>query len=345
MSNSVPCAEARSLVWQALENAADKRRFESRRNACPFLTKLGCLPSGLDGILIDKCPSVFHCLAFRMATYNSESLFRRWEQLLSQACGFEGWEREYSNWSSDQDHWAIKWNKFNQFLWMLQCCEFFAKKGTKVSFPYSKTMAKPDIHVKYSDGSELYVECYHYTKWWGIEQLVEDLLTALDRNLRIERMHNLTYNNNRFVGDPDTAVVEMLGELHIHLNPNRLAELKEQAQIETPIEVCELGNFVVLLDGPGSYSARPNRHGDPNFSWPVFRDEILRSKAKSNGLPKHKPNLLLVNCLGIDFQNSLNENSKVSCLPSSLDEVWFCACGIDGKIETSPQLRVNKPSC
>ncbi len=338
-------ADALSLISQTLKKAADKRRFESRRNACPLLTKLGCLPSSLDGILIDKGPSVFHSLAFRLATYNAESLFHRWEQLLSQACEYEGWESEYSNWNSPRDHWAIKWNKFNQFLWMLQCCEYFVDKGAKVSFPYSKTMAKPDIHVQYGDGSELYVECYHYTKWWGTEHLVEDLLSALDQNLRIERMHNLTYGNNRFADNPDKAVIEVLAKLRKHLEPDSLADLKEQAQIKRPVKVCELGDFVVLLDGPGTYSARPNRHGDPAESWPVFRDEILRHKAESNGLPSHRPNLLLVNGLGIDFQSSLNENSKVSCLPSSLDEVWFCTCGIDDTIETSPKLRVHKPSC
>ena len=345
VSNSGNRADARSLVSQTLKNAADKRRFESRRNAFPLLSKLGCLPSGLDGILIDKCPSVFHGLAFRMATYNTESLFYRLEQLLSQARQFEGWDDEYSNWSSEQDHWAIKWNRFNQFLWMLQCCEYFADKGAEVSFPYSATMAKPDIHVKYGDGSELFVECYQYTKWWGTEQLVEDLLSALDKNLRIERMHNLKYDNNRFVGNSDEVVIEVLAELFKHLKPNRLADLNEQAQNKTPVEVCELGNFVVLLDGPGTYSARPNRHGDPNASWPVFRDEILESKVERNGLANHKPNLLLVNCLGIDFQTSLNEDSEVTFLPPSIDEVWFCTCGIDGKLETSPQLRVHKPSC
>lgn len=123
--NSATRAEARSFVRQALENAADPRRFESRRNAFPLLTKLGCLPSSRDEILFDNGPSVFHSLAFRMATYKEESLFRRWEHLLSQACECEGWESEYSNWSSKEDHWATKWSKFNQFLWMLQGYEYF----------------------------------------------------------------------------------------------------------------------------------------------------------------------------------------------------------------------------
>lgn len=345
MSNSTTRAKARSFVKQALDNAADQSRFKSRRNAFPLLTDLGRLPSGLDGILIDNGQSVFHSLAFRMATYKGDCLFRRWEQLLSQACKFEGWQNEYSNWNSDQDHWAIKWNKFNQFMWMLQCCEYFADKGGKVSFPYSKKQAKPDIHVKFDGGSELYIECYHYTKWWGTEQLAEDLLHALDQNLSIERMYNLKYDNNPFADTPDKAVVEALAELSKHLSPDKLAELRKQAHSETPVEVCRLGDFVVLLDGPCDYPPRHNAHGNPNYSWPVFRDEILRSKAESNGLPEHKPNLLLVNCLGIDFQMSLNEESEVSCLPLSLDEVWFCTCGIDDKIEKSPRLRVHRPSC
>lgn len=345
MANSVTDAQARSFIEQVVDKAADQVRFESRRRSYPLLTELGCLPPDLDGILIEDGPSVFHSLAFRMATYSGETLFNRWEQLLSQACKFEGWESEYSNWSSLQDHWAMKWNKFNQFLWMLQCCEYFVDKGAEVSFPYSEGMPTPDIHVAYGDGSELFVECYHYTKWWGTEQLVEDLLFAIDPDLRIERMHNLTYENNRFADDPENAVVELLAELGKYLTPDRLANLKKQSGNHQPIEVCKLGNFFLLLEGAGVYSGRHNAHGDPKASWPVFRDEILRNKYKSNGLETHRPNLLMVNCLGLDFQFSLNENSKAPCLPSSLDEVWFCACGIDDKIEASRRLKVNNAGC
>lgn len=177
----------------------------------------------------------------------------------------------------------------------------------------------------------------------GAEQLVEELLYALDPNLSIERMHNLRYDNNIFADTPDKAVVEALAELRKHLSPGKLADLKEQAHSETPVEVCKLGDFVVLLDGPGDYRPRRNAHGDPKHSWPILRDEILRSKAESNGLPSHKPNLSLVNCLGIDFQFSLNETPEVSCLPTSLDEVWFCACGVDEKLENSRRLMVHKP--
>lgn len=345
MSNSTTGADAWSFVKQILENAADQHSYETRRNAYPLLTELGCVPSSLDGILIDNCPSVFHSLAFRMATYKGESLFRRWEQLLSQACRLEGWASEYSNWNSEKDHWATKWNKLNQFLWMLQCCEYFATKSGKLSFPYSNTTSKPDIHIKYGDGSELYVECYHYTKWWGTEQLVEDLLYALDQNLHIERMHNLKYDNNPFADNPDTAVIEVLAELSKHLNPTKLLELKAQACIKAPVEVCKLGEFVVLLDGPGDYLGRYNAHGDPITSWSVFRDEVLCRKANANGLSNHRPNLLMVNCLGIDFQLCLSDSSEVLGLPSSLDEVWFCTCGIDDKIETSRRLKVCEPSC
>ena len=175
--------------------------------------------------------------------------------------------------------------------------------------------------------------------------MVEDLLYAVDQNLHIERMHNLRYHNNRFADTPDKAVIEALAELSKHLSPEKLADLRKQAHSETPVEVCKLGDFVVLLDGPGDYRPRSNAHGDPNYSWPVFRDEIFRSKRESNDLLNHRPNLLLVNCLGVDFQASLNENSKTLCLPPSLDEVWFCTCGIDDKIETSCQLQVHRPSC
>lgn len=342
MSNSGAVEDARSFVQQALDNAADEHRFESRKKKYPLLNELGCLPSGLDGILRDCGPSVFHGLAFRMATYEGECLFRRWEQLLSQACKFGGWDGEYSNWNSQQDHWAIKWNRFNQFLWMMQCAEYFAGEGGEVSFPYSSSdEAMPDILVRNGDGSQFYVECYHYTKWWGTEQMVKDLLSAVDKHLYIERFGNLPYDNNPFADDPE----KIFAELYKHLNPDQLAELKQQAHFETPVEVCELGDFVVLLEGPGTYCPRHNAHGDPRESWPVFQKEILRKKANENGLPKHRPNLLLVNCLAIDFQLSLEQHSNDLRLPWSLDELWLCSCGVDGDIASSSKVKVQSTCC
>lgn len=213
-----------------------------------------------------------------------------------------------------------------------------------MSFPYAKKSRKPDIHVKYRDTSELYVECYHYSKWWWVEHLVEEVLSAMDRNLRIERVHNVAYENNPF-GDSDEAVIKVLAKLRKYLAPDRLADLRRQASEETPVEVCEIGDFNVLLYGCGAYSARSNRHGEPINSWPVFRNEILKEKKCKNDLQNHRPNLLMVNCLGIDFQASLNDSSEVSCLPRSIDEVWFCTCGINDKIENCRRLVVPNPSC
>ncbi len=335
---------AQSLVKHSLDNSADPSRYKIRLKTYPLLAKMGGLPKDLDGILNDECSSLFHGLAFRMATYDSDTLFARLEQLLSRACKAEGWEREYSNWSSEKDHWATEWNKFNQFLWLLQCYEYYADRDGKVSFPYSEDNAKPDIRVTYSDGSDLYVECYHYTKWWGTEQLVEGLLYAVDKNLCVERKSNIRYDceANPFAGPPVEALIKVLAELSEHLKPDQLAKLRKQASVETPVTVCQLGEFNVLLEGSGEYNGRDNAHGDPNDSWPIFRNEILRSKAEENDLANHRPNLLLVNCLGLDFQLSLNNNSEVLDLNSSLDGVWICACGIDDKVESCRRLMTHK---
>ena len=325
---------AQALIKHALDNSADQCRYKLRLDTYPLLKKMGRLPSDLDGIFNVECSSLFHSLAFRVATHGTDTLFANLERLFSRVRLAKGWEIEYSNWDSENDHWASEWDKFHQFLWLLQCFDYFAERGGDVSFPYSKKEAKPDIQVTYEDGSNLYVECYHYTKWWGTEHLIEDVLYAVDKNLRVERTSNIKYDHqkNPFAITGVEDLIKLMAALSEHLQPDQLAKLRRQASVGTPVEVCQIGEFKILFEGSGEYSGRHNAQGDPNFSWPVYIKEILDSKAESNGLAAHRPNLLLVNGLGLDVQRSLNDNSEFSDLHSSLDEVWICACGIDEKI-------------
>jgi hypothetical protein len=97
-----------------------------------------------------------------------------------------------------------------------------------------------------------------------------------------------------------------------------------------------------VLDGEGERQARYNAHGDENYSWLVYLREMIDKKAKSNDLNFNRPNIVMVNSLGIDFQLSLNKNSKQKLdlpdLPYSLDEVWISACSIHGKLESCPNV-------
>lgn len=342
---------ARQLIRRALDHSADKERYLRRLKSYPTLKELGLVPCKVEEIVDEQQPELFHALAFRMATYSdqSDNLFHRWEELLNGAKNAKGWCDEYAHWMNS-DHWAKHWDRFNQFIWLLQCFEYFSDKGNDVSFPASKSAAKPDLCVVDADRSKVYVECYFYTKWWGREHLLEGLLWTLDQNLIIQRTHNVSFakSDNPMSGKDETIFVEALAKLGDALTPENLDALRYAANTASPQFVCDIGEFSVLLEGSGPYQPnRNNAHGDPRASWPVYVKEIIKNKKGSNGLDRHRPNLVMVNGLGMDFQSSSNasrQNFNASrqnfVLPESLDEIWIHTCGIDDKIENCNPIRL-----
>tara|TARA_R110002020_G_scaffold194317_1_gene395008 strand:- start:627 stop:1649 length:1023 start_codon:yes stop_codon:yes gene_type:complete len=333
------------MIRRALDQSADKERYLRRQKSNPTLTELGLVPCKVEEIVDEQQPELFHALAFRMATYDDvyDDLFHRWEKLLKGAKVANGWSDEYAHWNNKGDHWAIKWDKFNQFLWLLQCFEYFSDKGYEVSFPASRSAAKPDLCVVQADKTEKYVECFFYTKWWGREHLLKDLLSALDDKLIIKRPHNISFaeSDNPMSGKCDTPFVEALAILGDSLAGKKLAALRAAAEKASPQFVCDVGIIQVLIEGNGEYQPDLNNaHGNPETSWPVYVNEIIRNKENSNGLAYHHPNLVMVNGLGWDFQSSLDDRHQNFDLPASLDEIWIYRCGIDDKIEARNPIRL-----
>jgi hypothetical protein len=331
------------LVDWALKNSGDAVRYHRRMAANPTLVKLGCLPQELTEISNHESPWLCHGLAFRMATFSDDNdyIFERLETLLKLAENASGWRNEYANWNNPANHWAKKWDKFHHFLWLLQCHEFFSQRGLKVSFPASRNQAKPDLLIAGNGQAELYAECYFYSKWWPREFYFEHLLRKIDKNLAIKRTYNVAYepSSNPFSSDAQLTIA--LEQLAGALIPERLEQLRAAAQLVQPQTVCEIGDIRILLEGEGEYQPSTNAHGDPECSLPVYLREIINDKKDSNGLNVSRPNLVLVNALGLDFQFSLPESSvqiaAITKPPCSLDEIWISACGIDGKLETCQQ--------
>jgi hypothetical protein len=237
------------------------------------------------------------------------------------------------------DHWAKKHDKFHQFLWLLQCYEYFAERGHDVSFPatgYSE--AKPDLLIERQGQEALYAECYFYTKWWPREEYLAQLLLKIDINLSIKHTHNIQFqaSDNPFHSDDQFNIA--IEHVATELTPDRLHELQVAARYTYPQKVCEIGAFEILLNGTGQYQPGVNAHGDPDYSWRVYVKEIIKAKKCANNLIRSRPNIVLVNALGLDFQLSLPKNGDqgpaIAELPPSLDEVWISACGIDEKLET-----------
>jgi hypothetical protein len=348
--NDILCGEhmpkLKVLVDWALKNSGDAERYHRRITTNPTLANLGCLPQKISEISNNEPPWFCHGLAFRMATYSdgSDYLFDRWETLLRLAQQANGWPNEYMNWSSDANHWAKKHDRFHQFLWLLQCYEYFSQLGHRVSFPASgNSEAMPDLSVKrQGQEQELYVECYFYSKWWPREEFLQELLRKIDENLWIERKHNIAYNS---AGNPfsDDQLVNTLDHLLKELTQEKLSKLRVEACEISPQKVCDIGKFWIELRGEGEYQPDvDNSHGDASYSLPVYLKEIIMAKMNSNNLMNSRPNMVMANATGIDFQFSFPQNldqlPTIKEIPISLDEVWISICGIDGNLATCQQV-------
>ena len=337
----------KALVDRALKNSGDADRYCRRMMSNPTLAKLGCLPQELTAIANHEPPWFCHGLAFRMATYSdaSDCLFRRWETLLNLAQQAEGWLVEYAHWSSADNHWAKKWDRFHHFLWLLQCYEYFSQRGLIVSFPASNNEAKPDLLIKRQGQEGIYAECYFYSKWWPRVQYFEALLCKIDKNLSIKRTYNVKSDasNNPFCDESDDKFAIAIDHLVTALRPDSLANLRAAAQLASPQTVCEFGNLTIQLEGTGDYQPAPNAHGDAAKSWPVFLKEIFRAKKNSNNLKGSRPNMVMVNALGPDYQFSLPESQgpQSEKLPCSIDEIWLSACGIDEELAKCQRVQKN----
>jgi hypothetical protein len=263
-----------------------------------------------------------------MATFSDgeEGILARWERMLAAAASGTGWAGEYGRWS---DNWALDWNRFHHFLWLLQCYDYFSQKGHNVSFPpANKNEAMPDLLIKRAGQKDVYAECYFYSKWWPQLEFLEYVLRKIDSNLKIRLTHNIgrgpessLFNRGNFANT--------LANVATNLTRSKIAELRELAKQIYPQEVCKFGDVIVELEGEGEYQPSLNAHGDPDYSWPVFFKELAESKNNSNNLENCRPNIVMANGLGLDYQLSFQAAPNGVEIPNSIDEIWVAKCGVN----------------
>ena len=325
------------LMLRALDRRGDKELYQQRRNTYPALERYGQLPSYSASLRS-------HGLAFRMATYScgSEHIFARLNELLALAEQADGWIKEFGNWNQNGDHWAYGWPRFYHFIWLLQCFEYFKHASCDVVFSGTNEAA-PDLRVT-SGSDEFYVECTVCSKWWFNEERLRDVLLMLHPQLRIERTFNVAYSNehNPFSSEHFDRTTATLAAI---LSPERLAEAEMQAAIASPVVLHDLKyqNIVVSLEGGGEYVPNPNNaHGDPEASLHAFIREVISSKENRNGLLSSRPNVLMINGLGTDFQTGIayahnprdaqNDVGFADFSKGAIDEVWIASCGLGEKL-------------
>ncbi len=284
------------------------RRLARYSNLSPFT------PDNFTDIIEDNGPWFVHGLAFRMATFSlaNENIFQRLNDLIEIAKQLDGWKNESKNTGLS---WSNNYDKFFHFMWMLQCMEYFREKDCEVRFADTTNTKQPDLIIKPVS------------------------LNLIHPDLRIERTYNIKTKDQGIVFD---GLLTGIGNI---LTPEKLGAAEKEASIKSPYLINESGNIRILLDGDGEYQASVNSHGDPTKSVRVYLNEIVKSKEKQNNLASYRPNILIVNGLGIDYQNVFFSNSAEELYLNSanIDRVELFACGIDARIsECTRRLTVDR---
>ena len=265
----------------------------------------------------------------------AEDVFETLEELLESAKCANGWQLEYGNWKSNGSHWATEWDRFYHFFWLLQSFDHFKAQGHDVAF-YDDN-GGPDLRVAPEKGKAVFVECTVHSKWHFNEVFLEDILGLIDPNLLIRRKHNVRRNDdtNPFA---EKNFARTLEEVVSRLNDGTLDSAKIEAERVQPQVIARFADadIEIVLSGGGDYQPYLNNaHGVPSASRCVYLKEIIERKEDSNKLSEHRPNLLLVNGLGDDYQTALQyENLEPDDFDNEkIDEIWLAACGIDQKLE------------
>lgn len=325
-------SEVKNLIERIVASRGCEDRLRFRATRYDKLAKYANLPTTLQEISNDQPPWYCHGLAFRMATYSSEDTFARLNDLLGQAENSSGWEREYQEWNSENDHWAARWDKFFHFLWMLQCYEYFHKSECTVTFPLTNIDQTPDLKIKDKDGDCLYAECRVYSKWWFNEIFLDDLLRLIDENLMIRRIHNLRIrdSSNPLSNKRRCENLELIAQ---NLSKENIEKAQDEAAKKSPYTIFENEGLEIIIHGEGEYNPDvKNAQGDPRCSLKAYLRKGELTGDKNKQLEKHHPNILMVNGLGDDFQAIFRDGPPKTIVLSDarhIDSLWIAACGID----------------
>lgn len=236
-------------------------------------------------------------------------------------------------------NWSNNYDEFFHFLWMLQCMEYFLDNDFRVRFSDTTKEKRPDLTVEYGCKNHFFAECYVYSKWWFKETFLEDIARLIHPSLRIKQIYNVK------TPQKSNAIDYLLNDIGNIATKDKLDIAEEEASLKSPYILNDCGDLGIIFEGRGESQPSINAHGDPRISAPVYLNEIVKHKENQNDLKSHRPNVLMVNGLGVDFQNIFffQNSKKLSFKSDSLDKVELFSCGIDEKIcECSLKITVNK---
>jgi hypothetical protein len=225
-------------------------------------------------------------------------------------------------------------------LWELQVAKFFSEiKGVSVEW----TLSGPDLKIS-SNGKTFYIECYTFTKSFGIELFIEELLNRI--HSRIRTLHTPCI---KFSLPQNEDTENFLNDIFSpYLDPCFMDNKLKEAEKEFPVLLPTpqgIDNFYIYAEGNNPDKYIPGRllnaSGIPEIYLAVCFKEAIDAKLNSNKLSQHSNVLLAINfVLSKDFEGAANRQDQLNELrlsePISLcdfgnaiDGIFFSTCGID----------------
>ena len=286
----------------------------------------------------ERPPYYCHYMAWRLGTWEDESLFQRLEELLCCAEELDHWGHEKKSLVNSPN-----FGEFWSLIWQLQVAEYLCEIGTEVHW----TKSGPDL-TAIVGRERWFVECYTYHKSFGLFLFLEELLLKIDPSLRTS--YDLCLPFQLPQGSDRTPFLDTI--LSPFLAPTYLTIKKREAEQQYPVLLHEGSNSspYVYVEGDDTDAYMPGiiprRVGNPEAYLRVVLQEAVNAKQNSNRLVEHHPNLVATNyVLSVDYQLARNsprtENSRRTFLESgpNIDVLTVSTAGINERL-TREKLKI-----
>ena len=276
----------------------------------------------------DKPPYYCHYLAWRLGTWETESLFQFLDDLLALGSSLTNWKSNKNLLQSCNfdDFWGL--------VWQLQMAKYFSiKKNINIEWMSSG----PDLKIT-TGKEDIFIECYTQRKSFGLEAFIQEIFEHIHPSIKVEHTPYIIFSLPK-----DSEIEKFLNTIFTPYIDSaflktKLKEVEKEYPVRLPVPEGAK-NFNISLEGddPDKYVSGNNACGDPENCLETFIREALGNKKSSNNLKIFHPNILAVNfLLGEDFQTAFSrQNYANNPVPLPFpnnhpyDGVLLSICGIN----------------
>lgn len=308
-----------------------KDRFMRRCAKFKHISKL--IKSEFEEIITGDDYNKWDWLAFRLATYDDDTIFDRFEGLLATAETLPDYFEEISQ---------AGWKEFQTFyarIFELQCFEYLRESGHNVSFKRKKKNEKhPDFILKACSNPK-YIECTCINKTQTELQIVEEIIKIFGCKIEIHSILNIRRNNYK------NSIASAIDAL-ISLSHDDIYTSQNFADIMHQKTIYKNDDISIIMFGSGEFEPQENAHGDPQCTADTMLRELFTAKNTCNDLAVYRPNEIMVNTLNIDFQIAMPSicadtiDRHIHNLEA--DGIFIVSCGIVDKISNCSYVKICK---